>query len=101
MSKDVTELWGREFNIVKNGLSEDQVVSYVNQLVSEHDMLIQRQEHLSSLTKLAEKTVAEAEKLAEEIKTEALSDERVQRFINEKSIKKIIVVQKKLVNIVV
>jgi leucyl-tRNA synthetase len=37
----------------------------------------------------------------EEIKTEALSDERVQRFINGKSIKKIIVVQKKLVNIVV
>jgi len=37
----------------------------------------------------------------EEIKTEALSDERVQRFIDEKSIKKVIVVQKKLVNIVV
>ena len=37
----------------------------------------------------------------EEIKTEALSDERVQRFINGKSIKKVIVVQKKLVNVVV
>ena len=37
----------------------------------------------------------------EEIKAEALSDERVQRFVNGKSIKKVIVVQKKLVNVVV
>ncbi len=71
MSKNVAELWGHEFNIVRNGLSEDQVVSFVNELVSEHDMLIQRQEHLSSLTKLAEKMVTEAEKLAEETRAEA------------------------------
>ena len=71
MAKDVTELWGHKFEVVKNGLSEAQVVSFVNELMSEHEMLIQRQEHLSSLTKLAEKTVAEAEKLAEEIKKEA------------------------------
>jgi leucyl-tRNA synthetase len=31
----------------------------------------------------------------------ALSDERVQKFINDKPIKKVIVVKKKLVNIVV
>jgi leucyl-tRNA synthetase len=37
----------------------------------------------------------------EEIKAEALSDERVQRFVNQKAIKKVIVVQKKLVNVVV
>ena len=72
MNKNVAELWGREFNIVKNGLSQAQVVSFVNELVSEHDMLIQRQEHLSSLTKLAERTVSEAEKLAEETKKEAV-----------------------------
>jgi len=35
------------------------------------------------------------------IKELALSDERVQKFINNKTIKKIIVVKKKLVNIVV
>ena len=72
MSKNVAELWGREFNIVKDGLSQAQVVSFVNELASEHDMLIQRQEHLSSLTKLAERTVSEAEKLAEETKREAV-----------------------------
>jgi leucyl-tRNA synthetase len=36
-----------------------------------------------------------------EIEAEALADERVRRFINEQPIKKIIVVQKKLVNMVV
>jgi leucyl-tRNA synthetase len=37
----------------------------------------------------------------EEIKSQALSDERVQRFIQGKPIKKVIVVQKKLVNVVI
>ena len=37
----------------------------------------------------------------EEIKAEALSDERIQRFVHGKSIKKVIVVKKKLVNVVV
>ncbi|MFC1884738.1 leucine--tRNA ligase [Thermodesulfobacteriota bacterium] len=37
----------------------------------------------------------------EEIKTQALSDERIQNFVAEKKIKKVIVVQNKLVNIVV
>jgi leucyl-tRNA synthetase len=36
-----------------------------------------------------------------EIEAEALIDERVQRFVGEKEIKKVIVVQKKLVNVVV
>lgn len=72
MSKNVAELWGREFNIVKDGLSQAQVVSFVNELASEHDILIQRQEHLSSLTKLAERTVSEAENLADETKREAV-----------------------------
>ncbi len=71
MAKDFTELWGRKFDIVKSGLSEEQVVAYVNELSSEHEKLVRRQEHLVSLTKLAEKTVTEAEKLAEEIKREA------------------------------
>jgi F0F1-type ATP synthase membrane subunit b/b' len=70
-NRDVVELWGREFNIVKSGLSEAQVVSFVNDLVKQHDMLLQRQEHLAALTKLAERTVTEADKLADEAKQEA------------------------------
>ena len=70
-NRDVIELWGREFNIVKSGLSEAQVVSFVNDLAKQHDVLLQRQEHLAALTKLAERTVSEADKLAEEMKEEA------------------------------
>jgi leucyl-tRNA synthetase len=36
-----------------------------------------------------------------EIETKALADERVQRFINGKPVKKVIVVKNKLVNVVV
>ena len=70
-NRDVVELWGREFNVVKNGLSEAQVVSFVNDLAKQHDVLIQRQEHLVALTTLAERTVSEADKLADEMKAEA------------------------------
>jgi len=70
-NRDVVELWGREFNIVRNGLSEAQVVSFVNELVKQHDLLIQRQEHMAALTQLAERTVTEAGKMAEDLKKEA------------------------------
>jgi cell division septum initiation protein DivIVA len=70
-NRDVIELWGREFNLVKNGLSEAQVVSFVNDLAKQHDVLLQRQEHLVALTKLAERTVAEADKIADELKQDA------------------------------
>ena len=65
------ELGGYEFRRAKNGLDEAQVASSINELISQRDKFKQHEEHLSSLTKLAEKTVAEADKLAEEIKTEA------------------------------
>jgi vacuolar-type H+-ATPase subunit H len=77
-NKDVVELWGREFSIVKSGLSEAQVVSFVDELVKQHDMLLQRQEHLATLTKLAEKTAIEADKLAEETKREAANQARAE-----------------------
>ena len=65
------ELGRAEFRRVKNGLDEAQVTPYINELISQRDKFRLHEEHLSSLTKLAEKTVAEADKLAEEIKTEA------------------------------
>jgi cell division septum initiation protein DivIVA len=77
-NQDVVELWGREFNIVKNGLSEAQVVSFVNDLVKQHDELLQRQEHLATLTKLAERTVAEAEGMASETKREAINQAKAE-----------------------
>ncbi len=71
-NRDVIELYGREFNIVKSGLAEAQVIAFVNELMEERERLVQRQEHMASLTKLAERTVAEAEKLAEEIKKDSV-----------------------------
>lgn len=70
-TESVIKLWGHEFNLAQKGLDETQVVSFVNGLIDERDMLTQRQEHFTSLTKLAEKTVAEADKLAEDINKEA------------------------------
>lgn len=70
---DVIELGGCEFRRIKNGLDEVQVASFINELVSQRDTLLQREEHLTSLTKLAEKTVAEADELAAEIKREAMN----------------------------
>ena len=90
-------LGGGEFRRVKNGLDETQVTSFINELISQRDTLVQREDHLSSLTKLAEKTVAEADKLAENIKTEAVdqaeaeaaviiakAEEEAQQMIEEK-----------------
>lgn len=94
---NVVELWGHEFSLAKNGLDEAQVVSFVNELISERDLLLQRAEHLSTLTKLAEKTIVEADKLAEDIKKEARdeaeaeakailakADEQAQQMMEEK-----------------
>ena len=77
-NKDVVELWGREFDLAKNGLNEAQIVPFVNELIGERDQLVQSMEHLSSLTKLAEKTIVEADSLAEEIKKEAVDQTKAE-----------------------
>jgi len=64
------QLWGQEFKKAKDGLDEEQIVSFVNELIEERDTLQQRQEHLSSLSKLAERTIAEADNVARQIKDE-------------------------------
>ena len=77
-NKNVIELWGHDFKRVRDGLDEGQVVSFVNELNGERDLLVRRVEHLSSLTKLAEKTVLEADRLAEEIKRESVEQAKVE-----------------------
>jgi len=68
---DFIELGGWEIRKVKEGLDEAQVVSLINDLLNQRNDLNQRTEHLSSLTRLAERTVAEADKLTEDMKAEA------------------------------
>lgn len=72
------KLGGREFRRVRNGLDKAQVASFIDELSSQRDRLLQSQDHLSSLTRLAEKTVIEADKLAEQIKTEAMDQAKAE-----------------------
>jgi F0F1-type ATP synthase membrane subunit b/b' len=74
--RTVQQLCGQSFEIVKEGLDEEQVEAFITKLIDERDTLMGRQEHMLSLTKLAERTVAEADKLAEEIKREAEEEAR-------------------------
>ena len=67
-SVEVKELWGTRFDVVQNGLSEEQVVSFVTDLMAEAQKAREGQERQSSLLKLAEQTVLEAERMAAEIK---------------------------------
>ena len=74
----VIQIEGRVFNMVKKGPDKLQVESFIKELVNERDELVSQrdmhtecEEHLSSLAKLAERTVIEADKIAVEIKREA------------------------------
>ena len=69
---DTVELGGYKFKRTRYGLDEEQVASFVNKLITERDTLIKHQEHLSSLTKLAERTVTEADELAKQVQKEAM-----------------------------
>ena len=54
----VKTLWGQEFNMVRRGLAEGDVVAFVTKLIDERDSLIKRQQHLDNLQRLAEKSEA-------------------------------------------
>jgi cell division septum initiation protein DivIVA len=94
----IVELWGHEFKKAKDGLDKEQVVSFVNELMNEHKALLKRAEHLSSLTKLAEKTIVEADNVAQQVQKEAedkakaeantivaKAEEQAQQLVQEKS----------------
>jgi F0F1-type ATP synthase membrane subunit b/b' len=75
---DTVELWGRKFKRAKYGLDEEEVASFINELINERDMLVKRQEHLLSLTTLAERTVVEADNLAKQIQQETLDQAKAE-----------------------
>ena len=70
-SNNVKELWGVEFSVVPDGLAEEQVVNYVNGLISRSQEDGAEQDRHSPLFKLAEQTVVEAHQIAESTKEEA------------------------------
>ena len=71
---EVKELWGVQFSVVPEGLAENEVVSYVDDLREEVRKEREERERQASLLKLAEQTVIEADKLAESIKDQARKD---------------------------
>ena len=69
--KKVVQLCGREFDLVKQGLSQDQVVAFVTELTNQNNVLVKKTERLTFMESLAEKTVAEADKLAASIRNKS------------------------------
>jgi F0F1-type ATP synthase membrane subunit b/b' len=67
----VVELWGHEFKKAAEGLDKTEVVSFVTELIKKNETLLKRAEHLASLTKLAEKTIIEADNVAKQVQDEA------------------------------
>jgi len=74
----VVEIWGHEFKKAAEGLDKGEVVSFVDELMKKHEALLKRAEHLSSLTKLAEKTIVEADDVAKEVKSKAEEQARAE-----------------------
>jgi transcription termination factor NusB len=69
-ARGVKTLWGQEFNLVKGGLEEAQVVAYVEELNGRHSGAVEKLQQPRSLSELAGKVIFEAEKLADGIKEE-------------------------------
>ena len=65
----VKGIWAQQFSIVKNGLDEAEVSAFIGRLMDQNNDLANKVEHLHSLTRLAERTVVEAEEQAKSIKT--------------------------------
>ena len=66
------QLWESEFNVVKEGLDEKQVVAFVNNLIAQHRTL--QQASADSLRSLLKTAVTDAEQLAASIKAKAQAE---------------------------
>ena len=70
--RQTRQLWESEFNVVKEGLDEKQVVAFVNNLIAQHRTL--QQASADSLRSLLETAVTDAEQLAASIKAKAQAE---------------------------
>ena len=72
-NKHVTteQMNGRSLREAIGELDDQQVLAFVQQLIDEREALLKRQEHLVSLSRLSEKTIAAADEVARQIKEEA------------------------------
>jgi hypothetical protein len=65
------QLTGHSVREALSELDDKQVLNLFQQLIDEREALIKRQEHLVSLSRLSEKTIAAADEVAHQIKEEA------------------------------
>ena len=73
INNGLIKLWDHEFKEVKSGLDEEQVGSFVNELINERDILVKHQEHLPSFALLAERSVVEADSNSASIRIKPLN----------------------------
>ena len=71
------EIRGWQFRTAKNGLDQDDVSSFIDNLTSQHDDLTERLHDVDSLIHLAENTIVEAGKQAKTIEAEIEEEARV------------------------
>ena len=70
-SGDRKVLWGKEFEVVKNGLSEEQVVGFVSELMDKYRALSEQKDHFITMGTISERAAIAADKAASEIKAQA------------------------------
>lgn len=85
IADSVKNLWGRDFALVPDGLSESDVTAFVEEMMSRHKDADERLEHIDSLHRLATDTLQEAQELAESYKSDGRkqSDEEAQTVVTE------------------
>ena len=79
MENRTRRLWGQEIDLVEAGLAEDQVVSFLSELVQKYKDLAMRQEHFLSLGAVSERAAREADKLAEDKRARAGEEAAIEK----------------------
>src|SRR3972149_5946222 len=79
---EVKELWGRSFHLVRRGLDEAEVLTFVNELLRSDSTLVQRQKQMLSLQELSQQMatmVTEARTLSDNIVQQARMEAEAMR----------------------
>lgn len=80
--RQVKELLGREFRMVKNGLDPDEVVAFLEAVAGSSEAALKRLEHFASIQRLSQSMEAmteESYRMAEHIKEQAKQEAEVEK----------------------
>jgi len=69
-----SRMWDHEFDIVDEGLDEDQIVKLVDQLMNKYRVLDEQRKHMVSLGTLSEATAVQADRAAADIRNRARAE---------------------------